>query len=147
MKKTLTINLGGTVYHIDEDAYHLLDNYLANLRIHFRREEGAEEIVHDMELRISELFADRLNEGKQVITIEDVEEIIARMGKPENSLVKGMEKHPVRKRQKGPLYAVCFVIRTIKCWVVWLPDWPLIWDGMLLGYVSFYWFLASLFMG
>lgn len=83
MKKTLTINLGGTVYHIDEDAYHLLDNYLANLRIHFRREEGAEEIVHDMELRISELFADRLNEGKQVITIEDVEEIIARMGKPE----------------------------------------------------------------
>ena len=28
MKKTLTINLGGTVYHIDEDAYHLLDNYL-----------------------------------------------------------------------------------------------------------------------
>lgn len=35
MKKTLTINLGGTVYHIDEDAYHLLDNYLTNLRIHF----------------------------------------------------------------------------------------------------------------
>ena len=32
MKKTLTINLGGTVYHIDEDAYHLLDNYLANLQ-------------------------------------------------------------------------------------------------------------------
>jgi len=28
MKKTLTINLGGTVYYIDEDAYHLLDNYL-----------------------------------------------------------------------------------------------------------------------
>lgn len=83
MKKTLTVNLGGTVYHIDEDAYHLLDNYLSNLRIHFRREEGAEEIVHDMELRISELFADRLNEGKQVITIEDVEEIIVRMGKPE----------------------------------------------------------------
>lgn len=44
MKKTLTINLGGTVYHIDEDAYHLLDNYLVNLRIHFRREEDAEEI-------------------------------------------------------------------------------------------------------
>ena len=28
MKKTLTVNLGGTVYHIDEDAYVLLDNYL-----------------------------------------------------------------------------------------------------------------------
>lgn len=84
MKKTLTVNLGGTVYHIDEDAYHLLDSYLTNLRIHFCREEGADEIVHDMELRISELFADRLDESKQVITIEDVEEIIARMGKPED---------------------------------------------------------------
>lgn len=84
MKKTLTINLGGTVYHIDEDAYHLLDSYLTNLRIHFQREEGAEEIVHDMELRISELFADRLDSRKQVITIEDIEEIIAQMGKPED---------------------------------------------------------------
>ena len=82
MKKTLTVNLGGTVYHIDEDAYKLLDTYLSNLRIHFCREEGAEEIVHDMELRISELFTDRLRDGKQVITIEDVEEIIAQMGKP-----------------------------------------------------------------
>ena len=32
MKKTLTVNLGGTVYHIDDDAYRLLDNYLSNLK-------------------------------------------------------------------------------------------------------------------
>lgn len=38
MKKTLTVNLGGTVFHIDEDAYQLLDKYLSNLRIHFRKE-------------------------------------------------------------------------------------------------------------
>ena len=114
MKKTLTINLGGTVYYIDEDAYHLLDNYLTNLRIHFCREEGAEEIVHDIELRISELFTDRLNEGKQVITIEDVEEIIARMGKPEDLSDEESEKHRVRKNKKEPLCAACFVIRTIR---------------------------------
>ena len=53
MKKTLTVNLGGTVYHIDEDAYNLLDNYLNNLRYHFRKEEGADEIVRDMETRIA----------------------------------------------------------------------------------------------
>ena len=46
MKKTLTVNLGGTVYHIDEDAYVLLDNYLNNLRYHFRKEAGADEIVN-----------------------------------------------------------------------------------------------------
>ena len=27
MKKTLTVNLGGTVFNIDDDAYRLLDNY------------------------------------------------------------------------------------------------------------------------
>jgi len=83
MKKTYNINLGGIVFHIDEDAYDLLDKYLSNLRIHFNKEEGAEEIVHDMELRISELFSERLNEKNQVITLKDVEEIIAQMGKPE----------------------------------------------------------------
>ena len=79
MKKTLTVNLGGTVFHIDEDAYRLLDNYLSNLKIHFRKEAGADEIIDDIERRISELTA-----GSQVITITDVEEVIARMGKPED---------------------------------------------------------------
>lgn len=84
MKKTLTVNLGGTVFHIDEDAYRLLDNYINNLKLHFRKEAGADEIVDDMERRISELFAERLAGGAQVITIADVEAVIARMGKPED---------------------------------------------------------------
>lgn len=84
MKKTLTVNLGGTVFHIDEDAYRLLDNYLSNLKIHFRKEAGADEIIDDIERRISELFAEKLTAGSQVITITDVEEVIARMGKPED---------------------------------------------------------------
>lgn len=83
MKKTLTINLGGSVFHIDEDAYQLLDKYLNNLRIHFRKEEGSEEILNDFEMRISELFNERIRLGYQVITIEEVENIIQRMGKPE----------------------------------------------------------------
>ncbi len=83
MKKTLTVNLGGTVFHIDEDAYRLLDNYLKNLKFHFRKQEGAEEIINDMESRISELFSEKLSAGLQVITIADVEEVIGRMGKPE----------------------------------------------------------------
>lgn len=78
MKKTLTVNLGGTVYHIDEDAYVLLDNYLNNLRYYFRREEGAEEIVRDIENRIGELFDEYLRNGQQVITVENVEAVIGR---------------------------------------------------------------------
>lgn len=83
MKKTLTVNLGGTVFHIDEDAYRLLDNYLNNLKMYFRKEAGADEIVDDIERRISELFSEKNFGGQQVITLADVEEVIARMGKPE----------------------------------------------------------------
>jgi len=84
MKKTLTVNLGGTVFHIDEDAYRLLDNYLMNLKHHFRKQEGAEEIVNDIENRISELFSEKISKGQQVITLIDAEEVIHRMGKPED---------------------------------------------------------------
>lgn len=83
MKKTLTVNLGGTVFHIDEDAYHLLDQYLCNLKLHFKKQEGADEIISDIEMRISELFLEKINQGIQVITIQTVEEVIQRMGKPE----------------------------------------------------------------
>ena len=88
MKKTLTVNLGGTVFHIDEDAYQLLDKYLSNLRIHFRKEEGSDEIMDDFEMRISELLNERVRLGYEVITIEQVEEVIKRMGKPEEIFEK-----------------------------------------------------------
>lgn len=100
MKKTLTVNLGGTVYHIDEDAYILLDNYLNNLRYHFRKEEGADEIVRDMEARIAELFDEALRGGLQVITIKEVEEVIARMGKPEE-LNDGEEENASASGEKA----------------------------------------------
>lgn len=100
MKKTLTVNLGGTVFHIDEDAYQLLDKYLSNLRIHFRKEEGSEEIMNDFEMRISELFGERVRLGHEVITIEHVEEVINRMGKPEEIFEeeKEEEKETTGKR-------------------------------------------------
>jgi len=82
MKKTITVNLNGRVFNIDEDAYRLLDNYLSNLRIYFRKEEGASEIVADFEARIEELFSEKMR--SEVITIEQVEEVIAQMGKPDD---------------------------------------------------------------
>ena len=100
MKKTLTVNLVGTVYHIDEDAYILLDNYLNNLRYHFRKEEGADEIVRDMEARIAELFDEALRGGLQVITIKEVEEVMARMGKPEE-LNDGEEENASASGEKA----------------------------------------------
>ncbi len=83
MKKTFTINLAGSVFHIDEDAYTLLDNYLRSLREYFNAECGGNEIVSDIELRISELFTEYRNTGVEVISIMQVEEVINRMGSPE----------------------------------------------------------------
>ena len=99
MKKTLTVNLGGTVFHIDEDAYQLLDKYLANLRIHFRKEEGSEEIMNDFEMRISELFNERVRLGYEVITIEHVEEVIKRM-----NCLKVKKKKNIRKKPGHKLF-------------------------------------------
>lgn len=98
MKKTLTVNLGGTVFHIDEDAYQLLDKYLSNLRSHFRKEEGSEEIMNDFEMRISELLNERVRLGHEVITLDHVEEVIKRMGKPEELFDgESEEKHEEAK--------------------------------------------------
>ncbi|MDR2622899.1 MAG: DUF2807 domain-containing protein [Dysgonamonadaceae bacterium] len=82
MKKTLTVNLNGRVFHIDEDAYHLLDKYLRNLRIYFRKEEGSDEILADFEARIEELLSDRVRLGYSVISITEIEQVIAQMGRP-----------------------------------------------------------------
>ncbi|MDR0540679.1 MAG: DUF2807 domain-containing protein [Dysgonamonadaceae bacterium] len=82
MKKTLTVNLNGRVFNIDEDAYQLLDKYLRNLRIYFRKEDGSDEILADFEARIEELLSDRVRLGYSVITIAEVEQVIARMGRP-----------------------------------------------------------------
>lgn len=84
MNKTLTVNLGGTIYQIDEEAHRLLDNYLSNLKQYFRKQEGADEIVADIENRIAELFAERISPEKKVLCVSDVQEVINRMGKPED---------------------------------------------------------------
>ena len=83
MKKTLTINISGIIFHIDEDAYETLSLYLERIRSYFTKAEGSDEIIADIEARIAEMLQQKINETKQVINIDDIEEIIAIMGKPE----------------------------------------------------------------
>ena len=56
MKKNITINLFGTLYNIDEDAYQLLDNYLQSMKRYFSSKDGGEEIADDIEHRVAELL-------------------------------------------------------------------------------------------
>lgn len=84
MKITVSINLGGYSFNIDEDAYSELKRYLKNLELHFAGEESSSEILSDIEARMSELFRVRLTGYKQVITIQDVNDVISIMGNPED---------------------------------------------------------------
>ncbi|MCF8232340.1 MAG: PspC domain-containing protein [Bacteroidales bacterium] len=82
MKKSFNININGIIFHIDEDAYEKLNAYLNRLKNHFAWQEGGSEVVNDIEARIAEILRERINEEKQVITIEDIDEVIRTLGEP-----------------------------------------------------------------
>lgn len=82
MKKTLDIDIRGIVFHIDEDAFEILNNYLSEINNHFKLKMGHDDIINDIETRIVELFQEKLTDKKQVINIVDVEEVISIMGHP-----------------------------------------------------------------
>jgi len=84
MKITVSINLGGYSFSIDEDAYSELKRYLKNLELHFAGEESSSEILADIEARMAELFRARIAGYKQVININDVNQVISVMGTPED---------------------------------------------------------------
>ncbi len=84
MKITLSINLGGWSFNIDEDAYAELKRYLKNLEIHFAAEESSAEILSDIETRMAEILRSRLTNYKQVITMDDVRHVISVLGTPED---------------------------------------------------------------
>ena len=81
MKKNISINLQGIIFHIEEDGYEVLSRYLAEVKAHFASYRGHQEIVADIEGRIAEIFAARLSPTQQVITLNDVEAVVAKMGR------------------------------------------------------------------
>lgn len=80
MKKNISINISGIIFHIEEDGYEILRKYLDSITTYFSSFEDNSEILSDIESRIAELFLSKLNEGKQVITLEDVNSLMSTMG-------------------------------------------------------------------
>ena len=89
MKKTFTINISGKLFHIEEDAFEKLHDYLQGLNHYFGSQPGGYEILQDIESRIAELFQEKITEKQEAITNEWVEEVMARMGKPEDFIESG----------------------------------------------------------
>lgn len=84
MNKTISINLGGSVFNIEELAYDRLKHYLDQIRTNLEEPHLADEVMADIELRIAELFKERMSTVKNVIVPEDVEHIVQVMGRPED---------------------------------------------------------------
>ncbi len=84
MKKTVTINLSGIIFHIDEDAHEKLHAYLNKIKGFFKQSEGQDEIMADIEARIAEMLQEKIGKGKEVISTEDVDQVMTVMGKPED---------------------------------------------------------------
>ena len=83
MNKTISINLGGFFFHIDEDAYQKLSRYFDAVKRPLSP-DGRDEIMKDIESRIAELFQERLKNDKQVVGLSEIEEVISIMGQPED---------------------------------------------------------------
>src|SRR5471030_2685311 len=81
MNKTIIININGIVFHIEEDAYEILKNYMTDVKRHFMNSADSLEITTDIENRIAEMFAELLaGDNKQVIVEQDVNNVIEQMG-------------------------------------------------------------------
>lgn len=80
MKKNISINIGGIIFHIEEDGFDKLRAYLDSVNQYFSTFEDSKEIIDDIENRIAEIFLSKLSDGKQVISNEDVMELMSTMG-------------------------------------------------------------------
>ena len=100
MNKTININLAGTFFHVDEDAYLKLQRYLDAIRRSFSNTQGQDEIITDIEARIAELFTEKMTNERQVISMKEVDAVIKVMGQPEDYLVDEeiFEDEPRKKR-------------------------------------------------
>lgn len=92
MKQTVTINLAGVVYHIDNDAYETLNVYLKSIEGMLEESDSKQEIMQDIEARVAELFNEHMKYGHvEVVNLNMVNDIIAQLGSPE-MITTGEEK-------------------------------------------------------
>jgi len=82
MKKAIRIHISGYIFNIDEDAYTELKNWLDKISNQYKNEKDGDEIINDIEMRVAELFMDKVgNEG--AVSVVEVASIIKTMGQPE----------------------------------------------------------------
>ncbi len=102
MKKNISINISGIIFHIEEDGYEILRNYLDSINQYFSSYDDSKEIISDIENRIAEIFLSKLTNGKQVINAEDVDSLVTTMGSIQDfeAIEEPGEKQHQQQRQQ-----------------------------------------------
>jgi phage shock protein PspC (stress-responsive transcriptional regulator) len=98
MKKTISINIGGFAFIIDEDAYLKLEQYINAIKSKFQNQDEQNEIIQDIEFRIAELFNKNLKAtNREIVNIDDVTETTKKLGDP--STIAGEDSE--NRRESG----------------------------------------------
>ncbi len=81
MKETINVNIAQQAFTMDMDAYRRLKAYLDDVLR--RLPEGDNETYADIEVRVAEIFREKVPTPVMVITIGVVEQTILQLGSPE----------------------------------------------------------------
>ena len=103
MNKTFTINIGYSIFNIEEGAYEVLNRYLNSIKTYFSKIDNDSEIIKDFELRIAENFSSKISSSKQCINLNDVKEMIEIMGSLDDfkEIYNDMEKDSSKEEKKS----------------------------------------------
>ena len=103
MNKTFTINIGYSIFNIEDGAYELLNRYLNSIKTYFSKIDNDSEIIKDFELRIAENFSSKISSSKQCINLDDVKEMIEIMGSLDDfkEIYNDMEKDSSKEEKKS----------------------------------------------
>jgi uncharacterized membrane protein len=99
MKKTINIHLSGIAFIVEEEAYESVKSYLDRLSKSLQNSPDSDEICADVEARVAELAAKYLSDKKQILTLENMQEILKTLGDPEE-YIENSEDEPETKKDK-----------------------------------------------
>ena len=158
MNTTININLAGQLFHMDKNAYDMLKNYLEEIAAYFKNSEIQEELMSDIEARISELFIEKTTYKRQVITIQEVVYVIEVMGQPKDFHVSDdyFEEETQRKEKKffrdpddtvigwvAAGLAHYFGVQVSWVRIIWLLLALFSWGGFILLYFALWTFIGT----
>ncbi|MDE6183495.1 MAG: PspC domain-containing protein [Rikenellaceae bacterium] len=83
MKRTTTVNISGTAFCIEEEAYCQLNGYLMEITERLSNQPDAAEIIEDIESRISELLREYGAGTIRVVTTPMIDRVKSTLGSPE----------------------------------------------------------------